>query len=164
MVYSGASNLRERIVKYWQRMGTKDPDTFQHKVCKTLHAHLAPPPLLAHLAPPLHVHLAPPPLHVHLAPPPLQARHEALAPTTLTHFSKGLCGSMLARANLCGSMLVHADLCGSMLARAKLCGSMLARDVHAVLLQPLLACFEPLRTPGQGTQCASSYPCCPNAA
>mmetsp|Transcript_21373 Transcript_21373/g.59240 ORF Transcript_21373/g.59240 Transcript_21373/m.59240 type:complete len:554 (+) Transcript_21373:158-1819(+) len=32
LVSSGATNLRERIIKYWQRMGTKDPDTFQHKV------------------------------------------------------------------------------------------------------------------------------------
>eukprot|EP00983_Pelagomonas_calceolata_P071760 1151392-Pelagomonas_calceolata.AAC.7 len=34
LVSSGATNLRERIIKYWQRMGTKDPDTFQHKGCR----------------------------------------------------------------------------------------------------------------------------------
>ncbi|KAF5841836.1 hypothetical protein DUNSADRAFT_10899 [Dunaliella salina] len=32
LVSSGATNLRERITKYWQRMGSKDPDTFQHRV------------------------------------------------------------------------------------------------------------------------------------
>jgi hypothetical protein len=29
---SGITSMRQRIADYWQRMGSKDPDSFQHRV------------------------------------------------------------------------------------------------------------------------------------